>query len=100
MWPYEMAQDPHLTGIGICYDGTNMRHRHIQSGVVTFIFYRPNPKHDAFGNIKYERSKESGPLVYALAVNKISKRLVQNNGHHFVLENPLNLVMSLKLSGC
>ena len=54
MWPYEMAQDPHLTGIGICYDGTNVRHYHIQSGVITIIRDKPNPKHDAFGSIEYE----------------------------------------------
>ena len=42
MWPYEIARDPHLTGIGICYDGTNVSHNHIQAGVMTFIFHRPN----------------------------------------------------------
>ena len=65
MWPLEMARDAHLTGIGICYDGTNMRHNHIHAGVMTYIFHRPNKKHDAFGNIEYEQSKESGPSVYA-----------------------------------
>ena len=38
IWPYEMAQDPHLTGIGICFDGTNMRHKHIQA---CSLFFSP-----------------------------------------------------------
>ena len=77
MWPLEMAGDPHLTGIGICYNGTNMMHNHIQEGVVTFFFHKPTPKIDAYDNIWYEQLKKRCTLVYTHAVNKISKRLLR-----------------------
>ena len=41
---------------------------------------------------------ESGQLVHTHAVNKLSNRLVQNNGQLFVHENPLNLGISVKFS--
>ena len=66
---------------------------------MTYIFHRPNKKHNAFGSIEYEQSKESGPLVYAHAVNKISKRLLRKYRQLFVHENPLNLGISVTLSG-
>ena len=39
MWPNKMSKDPHLACIDICYDGPNMRFRHIQAGVLTYFFH-------------------------------------------------------------
>ena len=55
MWPYEIARNPHLTGIGICYDGTNVRYNHIQAGVMTYIFHRPNKKRDLLTSMSNQR---------------------------------------------